>query len=727
MGQTDLINPVNLDKLQPLSKAEKEFVKCMAAPDACKISDHRPGGRRNGDSNVVRADLIRFFAWGGNNEYPIKGNTIALYGAYVEGVLNLTHIPSPHALMLLNCHFSEVVMTSYARFRSLDLGGSLLAHPLIGNGMDVDNDLCLNTNLGVNKGLVKTDFVAERGVYLLGANVGGDLVCDGGTFKSSIVPINKGQAIIADRINVGGNVFLRFGFEAGGEVRLLGANIGSNLYCTGEILKGVKSISLHADGIKVGGNVSLNDGFTTDGEVRLDSANIGGTLDCIKGNFLKQEGRAITATNVVADRVFLRNGFVAKSAVWLLGAKIAGDLDCSGGDLESKDDYALVADNARVGGNLFMGVYEGGARFCANGGVKLCLANIAGNLDCGGGKFIDVGKGAFVADGVEIGRELQMNSPKKGMPFFANGDVRLVAANIGANWTCTGGIFGGNISAESAKIGNSMFWTKVVRGGAAKVYGRGTVSLQGVAADIFDYDEQSRDGFDFILDGFAYRWFAEHKDVQSRIKWLNNRPARKPFSPQPFEHAAKVLFAMGRDNDAREVLLEKDRQTTDSGESDNVFWRRAWDWSARYGYRPTRTLWISLFCLMIGWGVFCAANLSHYIVPHQPVVMADERYRTAVGDDCPSPERPTEVVARLFPEYPKFSAFLYSLDVFIPFFALHQESHWYPLPPKACGNFWAWALWVWYCIEIIAGWVLTSLLVLSLTGLLRPRQSSGGE
>ena len=623
MSQIALINPVNIDELKktkPLSKAEERFVACMAAPRECEIGDHRPEFPADDRSNVVRADLIRFFAWGGDNEYPIKGNTIALYGACVEGDLNLTYVPSPHALMLLNCHFSGLVMMSYARFHSLDMGGSLLAKPLIGQGMHIDGDLLIS---GSN-----VAFVAECGVSLIGANIGGDLYCHNSRFKDNNSPL-KGTAIIADRIKTGGNVFLRSGFKSEGGVRFIGANI-------------------------------------------------------------------------------------------------AGDLDCNGGNLNNENDYALFADKARIGGNFLMGQGDDGVRFCANGGVHLISANITGNLDCGGGEFIDMGKGALVADGAKIGGELRMNSSGKSAPFFANGNVRLVAANIGVSWGCIGGMFSGDIAAESVKIGNSMFWKKACAS-VAKEHERNTVNLQGATVDIFDYDEQSRDGFDFILDGFAYRQFAEHKKVESRIKWLNNRPARKPFSPQPFEHAAKVLFAMGYSNDAREVLLKKERRLTKNEASGNKFWRQAWDLLACYGYHPKRTLWISLFCLMIGWGVFCVANLSHYIVPHQPVVMADERYRTAVGDDCPSPERPTEVVARLFPEYPKFSAFLYSLDVFIPFFALHQESHWYPLPPKACGNFWAWALWVWYCLEIIAGWVLTSLLVLSLTGLLRPRQSSGGE
>ena len=625
MSQTGLINPVNLDKLQPLSKAEEMFVACMATPVDCKISDHRPEVPADDRSNVVRADLIRFFAWGGNDEHQIKGNSVVLCGAYVEGVLNLTHIPSPHALTLLNCRFPERIYIAHSKFWSLDMGGSFLAKSLIAKGVRMDGDLSMTS--------AKDAFVAECGVNLIGANIGGDIYCDGGIFKSKEDgDNNKGQAVTADRVKIGGNAFLRSGFKAEGEVRFL-------------------------------------------------------------------------------------------------GSVIAGDLDCNGGNFESKERCALIADKARVGGNFLMGAGDDSVRFCANGNVHLISANITGNLDCGGGKFMNEGKNAFAADGVKVGGELQMNSSDKGVPFFTNGDVCLVAANIGVSWVCKGGIFGGNISAESVKIGNSMSWSKVCAGGTTKHQGRGTVNLRGAAVDIFDYDEQSRDGFDFILDGFSYRQFAEHKDVQSRIKWLDNRPAGKPFSPQPFEHAAKVLFAMGRDNDAREILLAKEERLTELGNMSGAlrFCRKLWDLFAGYGYQLRKTLaWAAVFVV---WGmvIFKYADHSCRIFPHQPLVTVQGKYAKEKVQHCAVERLPTRVVEENFPEYPEFNALAYSLDVFIPFFALHQESHWYPQVQKGDGFLMFYFLRFWFWLEVAAGWLLTSLAVLSITGLLRPRQSSGDK
>ena len=103
------------------------------------------------------------------------------------------------------------------------------------------------------------------------------------------------------------------------------------------------------------------------------------------------------------------------------------------------------------------------------------------------------------------------------------------------------------------------------------------------------------------------------------------------------------------------------------------------------------------------------------------------KYAKEKVQHCAVERLPTRVVEENFPEYPEFNALAYSLDVFIPFFALHQESHWYPQVQKGDGFLMFYFLRFWFWLEVAAGWLLTSLAVLSITGLLRPRQSSGDK
>jgi hypothetical protein len=96
---------------------------------------------------------------------------------------------------------------------------------------------------------------------------------------------SKMPGLQGDRLTCDGSLFLRGGFVATGEVRLLGAKIGSDLVCAGGTFQNEGHDALSADGVDVGGNVILNDKFTATGKVRLLGAKIEGDLVCRGGKF----------------------------------------------------------------------------------------------------------------------------------------------------------------------------------------------------------------------------------------------------------------------------------------------------------------------------------------------------------------------------------------------------------------------------------------------------------
>jgi hypothetical protein len=102
------------------------------------------------------------------------------------------------------------------------------------------------------------------------------------------------DTIQADRIKVHGSVFLRNGFRAENEIRLLGAQIDGDLDCTAGTFLGRRQVgrsrsgkALSAERARVTGNVFLRDGFRAEGDVSLGLAQIGGDLDCTAGYFTK--------------------------------------------------------------------------------------------------------------------------------------------------------------------------------------------------------------------------------------------------------------------------------------------------------------------------------------------------------------------------------------------------------------------------------------------------------
>ena len=553
----EIRNPAKLPT--DLYPAEEKFARCLAEGRPCKIRDGELPKKaiESGEgANMVRGEVIRFFAYGGNEENPVSGPIIPLLGAWISGELNLMHASIPCALLLSHCHFDDFVRMQYAECAGLYLNGSRLVQGLSASGLTTKGDVNL-----------RQGFSVEGQVRLVDANVGRNLDCMGGKFHNP-----KGYALVADRLTTKGSVILRNDFSAEGEVRLVGANIG-------------------------------------------------------------------------------------------------GDLDCSGGKFHNSGRDALVVDGLMTKGNV--NLRQG---FSAEGEVRLLGASISGNLSCEDGKFHNPG--------------------------------------------------GNTLNAEGSNIKGGLLWRKITCEGA--------VHLAYAKTDVLADDSDSWESCKVILDGFIYNRFVTPMDVQSRIDWLAKRPDGIGFSPLPYEQAAKVLFGMGHARDAREILLEKERQQTADKRTPpfRKFWRELWDIFSGYGYRLRYTAaWMSFF-VFIGAFIFWFADESGCIVPNRPIVLANSDYNNAVkGADrqskCPdAADRPTSVTKRLFPDYPEFNAFVYSLDVFIPVFALHQEPNWHPGP---CLNrdltlrFLSW----WHWLEIIAGWILTSLLLLSVTGLLRPRQSSG--
>ena len=774
----EIRNPAKLPT--ELYPAEKEFVRCLAEGEFCIVGNGKlPGPEeelKSGEgANVVRGEVIRFFAFGGGEKYRIPGPIIHLRGAWISGDLNLTHASIPYALLLSHCHFAVSVRMLHAECAALYLNGSRLTLGLTADGLTTKG----NVNL-------RSGFSTEGEVRLLGANIGGGLDCTGGKFNNS-----DGGAFSADGLTTKRNVNLRKGFSAAGEVRLVDANIGGNLDCEGGEFLNSGGDALHADGLTTKGNVNLWKGFSAKGAVRLGGANIGGNLHCTGGEFHNAGGDALYAHRLTTKGIVnLNRGFYAEGAVRLVGANIGGNLNCAGGEFHNLSGDALSAYRLTAKGNVNLS-----EDFFVEGAVRLRGANIGGNLHCTGGEFHNVGKDVLSADRLTVKGNINLNGG-----FSAKGAVRLVGANVGGSLNCTGGEFhnlGGNaLNIHGGYITRDLLWRKTT--------GEGVVNLAYGKAEVLADDSHSWESCKVILDGFTYNRFSNPMNAKFRIGWLAKRRDGMDFSPLPYEQAAKVLFGMGHVRDAREILLEKERLQTKNGE---MSWprkvgRRFWDVFAGYGYRLRYTMLWMFGIVVLCAGLFGFAARHNQIVPHQPAVLASEKYKKALEAN----PIPMEAMRTAFPgEYPEFTPLAFSLDVFIPLFALHQEPFWAPASNKdddlwkssillalllaalaallasawlaqechkrirrekkrrkqssasslmgagigmaflvfmlgivsAVGGAhifwdfeivwlagWRW-LTVWYWIEIIAGWILTSLFLLSVTGLLRPRQSSG--
>ena len=172
-----ICNPVSFLSLLPLLPAESKFVSHLKDGISCEVGNKQLPQKpiKYGDAaNVVRSEVIRFFAFRGDKRRFVRGTVIALQGAWIDGEsLNLMHIHIPYALGFYNCHFAPAVNMWNAKCEALSMNGSYLARELMGNGLKTKSHVLLDG-----------DFVANKGVQLRGANIGGDFFARAGGFSS---------------------------------------------------------------------------------------------------------------------------------------------------------------------------------------------------------------------------------------------------------------------------------------------------------------------------------------------------------------------------------------------------------------------------------------------------------------------------------------------------------------------------------------------------------------
>lgn len=485
-----------------------------------------------------------------------------------------------------------------------------------------------------------------------------------------------------DHAIVDGGFYLRDGFVATGTVRLLGANIGGNLNCSGARFESHGGDSLLCDRVTVKGSALLGHGLTANGKVRLLGARIGGDLDCDGAVLTGNDGDALLADRIAVSRsVFLGNGFTAHGRMRLLGAHIDGDLVCDGARLDGNDKAALQCDRMTVGQSVFL---RNG--FFAKGEIGLSGVSVRGDFVCDGSRIDGRGGTALVCDQMRVqGNVLLANG------FVANGTVRFDNARVAGNFSCTGADFhdrsGESLSCESAVVEGTFFF----RGLRAPVHG---INLRSMRTRVLADDDKSW-GERLVLDGFTYELISDAApfSAASRIAWLGKQPTAEkngdPFKRQPWYQLIRVLRAMNRTADASQVAIELEHRLYRAGligstpqhgnplcaQTHRVFSRlghRLFWLFCGYGYRPLRLLGWMFAVWIVSAGIYWYAAFEGVVGPTDPQVFQTAEYRKCATNDVGN----WYLCKALPEEYPAFSPLAYSLDLLVPFANLQQDAHW---------------------------------------------------
>ena len=453
-----------------LTESERSMWGAMMAGVPCDFGDGDPRQLDSpcdwGPERTIRGHVLArlLLLLGATRSQVIR--RIRIRGARVTGGVDLNDADVVVAMHFDRCLFENDLMLGLAHLRSLRIRTCVLTS-IDATGSSIEGLLTISQSK------------VQRSVFLADATVS-----HSARFSGSTIVGDCGRALTADRLKVGGSVFLRDGFDATGEVRLLDAQINGKLECVRGHFKNPTCHAINADGAEIRGGVFLQDGFHATGEVRLLGARIVGELNGSGGRFDNPCRIALNADRAeIGGGVFLvklqghTDGFHARGEVRLLGARIGAALICSGGKFENPQSVALGLDNADVNGDMRLD-----AGFDATGEVRLLGARITGQLNCANGRFKNRSGDALVLDGGEIGGSVFFcKRPDCTDNFHATGVVRLPYARIAGQLNCSGGLFdnskGYALIANNAEIRGGVFLCKLTDG-AARFHAKGEVNLQ---------------------------------------------------------------------------------------------------------------------------------------------------------------------------------------------------------------------------------------------------------
>lgn len=175
-----------------------------------------------------------------------------------------------------------------------------------------------------------------------------------------------------------------------------------------------------------------------------------------------------------------------------------------------------------------------------------------------------------------------------------------------------------------------------------------------------------------------------------RLKWLRKQYPiafsmfrsinSHTYSPQPFEQMAKAMMTAGLDADARRILLYKQRYRRRAGTILRKPDRLLFDLIAGHGLSPWRATRTLLLMFLLGWFGVWRANvggmLAVTVSPAATVAVDDS------GEFQPVLQRASGQTVSLIRCGNTVNEALYALDVFLPLVDLRQESE-CDVPPTA--------------------------------------------
>ncbi|MGB3441832.1 MAG: hypothetical protein WBA97_24065 [Actinophytocola sp.] len=470
---------------------------------------------------------------------------------------------------------------------NVNLSGALLDSPkgyaLDGNGLQIGGNLqCVATKKG--------RFTSIGRLYLPSARIDSDFSMRGALLKPTGEDYADGgnqrffdqrATLIADRIQVSGNMDLDRDFTSTGTLRIVNARIGGSLRLSGATV----DLSDDTEPFEEQTAKAAAPGPYRYRALHLDGTEIDGGIDA-------------------------RNTRIA-GQVRLVDVNARGSVVLDGSILSNRHGDVVEGRRFTTGGNLDA---RGVVVF---GSVLLPEAGIGANFDLRASRFVSPGryrrdqsqKPSVDLRVAQIGRDL-VCARGDGQSFSAHGEIRIRRAEIGRQTNFQGAELGSKLS--DTAINAYGLITQELRVDVAAAP-RGHVNLRHArCATLADNDKFWDASGHISLHDFRYDALAEpielddDAQVKHRLKLLRNAMG-DIYRPGPYDQFATMLRASGNEEHASTVLIDKQRwryAALAEGYRLLGFPVMLWSWLQRwmvgYGYRPMRALLWLLALLVIG-------------------------------------------------------------------------------------------------------------------------------
>jgi hypothetical protein len=509
----------------------------------------------------------------------------------------------------------------------------------------------------------------------------------------------------ANYTKIDGSLYLDHGFQASVPISLYRATIGDDLICDDGNFNGVTNVEdyatfdaaainigkqfsfrrVHLIGILDCGDAEIEDVDFTEatitGSINFALAKIKGEVHFQTSHVLSDNSQTPALDAAQSEIAVLRiKDSQFRGVADLSSANISKYFDCSGSYLSNtnSDWYALEAthavfDSFRIENSTI------------SGGINLLETTVNSDILIENGYFINHDTNKTT---VNIGLSDIKGSLFFGAQNFVEGRFSIVGANIAHLFAMDGEYSLGNILMDlrSAKVGNLLDTSN-----SWPVSGR-------LLLNNFVYDQMFDD--------------AAPVSVASRIKWLHLQPGDH-FISQPYVQLAEYYRKSGQDEAAAQVMIAKNDDYSDHlpWYSLSHLWYGLIGKLVGYGYKTGRAFGISLIFIIVGTFVFSLGHRHNLILPSE-----EKAYSFQAG------------ILRVHKGYPIFNPFIYSLEMFVPLVKLGMEDVWRPSAERGHPLFrnknkallttdGVLRCYLW--IHILAGWVLTTLWVGGLTGLVK--------